>query len=269
MRELNTSAIANHVVPNDPYGSHFINVMNVLFPPGERGFIRVLKQTHPLITDQELQNRVTVFIQQEAQHARAHSIALRQSAPPGFFTNLATRSTEAILSLMFGRKTARTHQLLMMRLATVAAVEHLTAELGRWAFEDARFTELGCDPLAVKLIKWHCAEEVEHRAVAFDALVALAPRHHRLLRSAMMVFWMPSFFLMWLSCNQALLLDDKSVKKRLLTPARLRRSARSGAIPSVVSLMTHIHPFFGKSFHPSSMVSPATEAVCVAYLAQS
>jgi predicted metal-dependent hydrolase len=268
MWELNTSAIANHTVPNDPYGSHFINAMNVLFPPGERGFIRVLKQTLPFITYQELRDRVAVFIQQEAQHARAHSVALRQSTPPGIFTNHATRFAEASIRLMFGCKAARSHPVLVMRVATVAAVEHLTAELGRWAFEDARFTELGCDPVAVKLIKWHCAEEVEHRAVAFDVLVALAPRHHRLLRSALMLFWMPAFFIMWLSCSQALLLDDKAVKKRALTPARLRRSAQSGAIPSLVSLMAHIRPFFAKSFHPDSMVSPATEAACAAHLAQ-
>lgn len=167
---------------------------------------------------------------------------------------------------MFGHKSTKSHSLLIYRVAIVAAIEHLTAEIGRWVFEDARFTELECDPVMTELITWHCAEEVIHRSVAFDALVDIAPRWHRAARSMAMLMWMPVFFAAWIMCAQALLLDDKTVSKRLHTPARVHRSSRSGAMPSIPVLVKRMLPFFRKSFHPDSVVSPETDAACVAYL---
>ncbi len=263
---LRTSEYRHHLVPNDPYGSHFIGVMNILFPSGERGFIRVLGQARYLVKDVELQHRIDDFVHQEAQHARAHSIVAQQSSFCGKHTARATNITEALVRVMFGRKNTRSHSLLLFRVAIVTAIEHLTAEMGRWAFEDARFAELECDPVMAELITWHCAEEVIHRSVAFDTLVDIAPRWHRTLRSVSMLMWMPVFFATWIMCAQALLLDDKTVSKRLLTPARVHRSSRSGAMPSIPMLVKRMLPFFRKSFHPDSVVSQETNAACVAYL---
>lgn len=268
IRTLENSPHSSHTVPNDPYGSHFIGVMNILFPSGERGFIRVISQARSLVGDTELQQRIDEFVQQEAQHARAHSILVQHSEYRGRYTRLATRLSEFFVRVMFGGKKTRLHSLLVFRTATVAAIEHLTAEMGRWIFEDARFAELECDAVTVELLKWHGAEEVVHRAVAFDTLVALSPRWHRLLRSAAMLLWMPVFFATWIICAQALLIDDKTVSKSVLTPARVQRSSRSGAMPGIPMLMHRMAPFFGKAFHPDSVVSPKTDAACVAHLGQ-
>jgi predicted metal-dependent hydrolase len=240
--------------------------MNILFPSGERGFIRVLGQARYLVKDVELQHRIDDFVHQEAQHARAHSIVAQQSSFCGKHTTRATNITEALVRVMFGRKNTRSRSLLLFRVAIVAAIEHLTAEMGRWAFEDARFAELECDPVMTELITWHCAEEVIHRSVAFDTLVDIAPRWHRTLRSVAMLMWMPVFFATWILCAQALLFDDKTVSKRLLTPAHVHRSSRSGAMPSIPMLVKRMLPFFRKSFHPDSVVSQETNAACVAYL---
>ena len=268
IRALQNSPHSNHTVPNDPYGSHFIGVMNILFPSGERGFIRVLSQARPLVRDAELQCRIDEFVQQEAQHARAHSIVAQHLEYCGRYTTLATRLSEFFVRVMFGSEKTRLRPLLAFRVATVAAIELLTAEMGRWIFEDARFAELGCDVPTAELIKWHGAEEVVHRAVAFDTLVALSPRYHRPLRTAAMLLWMPVFFTTWVVCAQALLIDDRTVSKSMLTPSRVQRSARSGAMPGIPMLAKRMLPFFAKEFHPDSVVSPKTDAACLAYLAQ-
>lgn len=265
-KTLKNSRYSDHLIPNDPYGSHFIGVMNILFPSGERGFIRVLGQARYLVKDVELQHRIDDFVRQEAQHARAHSIVAQQSSFCGKHTTRATNITEALVRIMFGGKNTKSRSLLIFRVAIVAAIEHLTAEMGRWAFEDARFAELECDPVMAELITWHCAEEVIHRSVAFDALVDIAPRWQRAARSVAMLIWMPVFFATWIMCAQSLLLDDKTVSRRLLSPARIHRSSRSGAMPSIPMLVKRMAPFFRKSFHPDSVVSPETDAACVAYL---
>ena len=190
-RTLKESRCSDRLVPNDPYGSHFIGVMNILFPTGERGFIRVLGQARYLVKDVELQHRIDDFVRQEAQHARAHSIVAQQPSFCGKHTTRATNITEALVRIMFGGKSTKSRSLLIFRVAIVAAIEHLTAEMGRWAFEDARFAELECDRAMAELITWHCAEEVIHRSVAFDALVDIAPRWHRAARSVAMLMWMP------------------------------------------------------------------------------
>ena len=59
-KTLKESGYAHHLVPNDPYGSHFISVMNIIFPSGERGFIKVLGQARYLVKDVELQHRIAI-----------------------------------------------------------------------------------------------------------------------------------------------------------------------------------------------------------------
>lgn len=266
IESLKRSPYTLHLVPGDPYGSNVINAMNIIFPPGERGFIRILSQARPLVTDIELQRRIDDFVHQESQHARAHSIVVRQPQHCGKYATWAKRLTEFFVRFMFGRKNTRSHPLLIFRIGTVAAIEHLTAELGRWVFEDARFADLGCDVRATELLKWHAAEEMIHRAVAFDTLAALSPRWHRGVRSSAMLFWMPVFFCVWMLSAQSLMLDDKTVSKRILTPFRVHRSARSGVIPGIPRLVKRMGSFFRKSFHPDSIVSQETNAACEAYL---
>jgi predicted metal-dependent hydrolase len=50
----------------------------------------------------------------------------------------------------------------------VATVEHMTCVLGKYALYNKKWAELGADPNMLDLVKWHGAEEIEHRTVAFD-----------------------------------------------------------------------------------------------------
>ena len=60
------------------------------------------------------------------------------------------------------------HQWDLFRLSIIATVEHMTCVLGKYALENNYWEMLGADPEMVDLVKWHGAEEVEHRTVAFD-----------------------------------------------------------------------------------------------------
>ncbi len=51
--------------------------------------------------------------------------------------------------------------------------------LGDWALNATALDAAGADPTMMDLLRWHGAEEVEHRAVAFDLFTHLDGRYLR------------------------------------------------------------------------------------------
>ena len=60
------------------------------------------------------------------------------------------------------------HQWDLFRLGIIATVEHMTCVLGKYVLYNKKWEELGADANMLDLVKWHGAEEIEHRTVAFD-----------------------------------------------------------------------------------------------------
>jgi predicted metal-dependent hydrolase len=256
-----------HWVPDHPHAAHFMDAMHLIFPAAERAFCRALRQSSSFIDDVELKAHIKDFVRQEAHHATAHSRAYANLAEHGRWTLRAQRLAERAVGAMFGRARARTRMGLAWQVASVAAAEHLTAELGRWAFEDSRFEESNCDRRVVELIKWHCAEEVDHRSVAFDACHALTPCSARALRTAAMTVWIPVLLVVWFLCGQALVLDDPRVTRKAMLLRRLKRAARSGVMPGFPGLFRAMVPFYRAAYHPSTAFSQVAVANAAAYAA--
>ena len=161
-----------HWVPGDAQTTHTINVLHLFLPPGERWFCDVYREALPLITDDQLRSDVKGFMGQEAVHARAHDLGLEYLAAHGIDTSRFEAQAEWMrrhvggprpLGLPLGRRW------LHRRLAFIAAVEHYTSILGTWIVEESPgLDEAGADPEMMDMLRWHGAEEVEHRCVAFD-----------------------------------------------------------------------------------------------------
>ncbi|MGE0404116.1 MAG: metal-dependent hydrolase, partial [Kofleriaceae bacterium] len=62
-----------------------------------------------------------------------------------------------------------------LRLAVTAACEHFTAIMAEGAFTRGVLDEAA--PEMRLLLAWHAAEEIEHKAVAFDVLQIVDPRY--------------------------------------------------------------------------------------------
>ncbi|MFT8181325.1 metal-dependent hydrolase, partial [Mycobacteroides chelonae] len=85
-------------------------------------------------------------------------------------------------------------------VAIIAGLEHLTATAGDWLLNHD-FEKYGSDPVITDMFRWHGAEEVEHRSVAWDLA-----RHLGVGRTRMMVYFIGScatipfglIFLSWL-----------------------------------------------------------------------
>jgi predicted metal-dependent hydrolase len=61
------------------------------------------------------------------------------------------------------------------RLAATAACEHLTASMADEVLAHDRLRD--ADPAMRELLQWHVAEEIEHKAVAYDVLQRVAPSY--------------------------------------------------------------------------------------------
>lgn len=163
-------------IPNQPFASYFINQINMILPAGEFWFCRLYNRVLPRIQDPKLQADVRAFIRQEAMHANAHQsanslyLAARNINPARNLAVMEYLFTQILADQPLSKKLPKAlePQWDLLRLGIVATVEHMTCVLGKYALYNTRWQVLGADPELVDLIKWHGAEEIEHRSVAFD-----------------------------------------------------------------------------------------------------
>ena len=164
-------------IPNQPFISYFINEINMILPAGEFWFCRLYNKVLPQITDEKLLEDVRAFIRQEAMHAQAHNSANKEYLT---VRNIDIKRNIKLMDFLFTKVLADKpfniipvsgvveHQWDIFRLGIVASVEHMTCVLGKYALYNTEWEKLGADPNMLDLIKWHGAEEIEHRTVAFD-----------------------------------------------------------------------------------------------------
>lgn len=155
----------------DPFKTHFLNGLSVLFPEGERFFIRSVLAYREQVADPKLQAEIKAFCAQEAQHTLVHEamndLAERHGYPMKKIEVFNARGmkllTKAAKTSPFLRRTA---------LALTVCMEHFTAILAYQvlAGDEAQFD--GLHPSVRALFKWHAVEETEHKSVAFDVYKA-------------------------------------------------------------------------------------------------
>lgn len=163
-----TAGVGRHWFGGSATRTHLANGLNFVFPEGERFFIRSVRHYADRL-DPELRARVAAFAGQEAQHQRAHLASFSALEAQGYELESWMRWYD---ELAYGRIEPRVPPVL--RLATTAALEHFTATFGELALG----TEMldGAHPTMRALLRWHAAEEIEHRDVAFDVLMQVDPR---------------------------------------------------------------------------------------------
>ena len=163
-------------IPQQPYASYFINEINMILPAGEFWFCRLYNKVLPQIRDEKLKQDVQAFIRQEAMHAVAHNsankeyLSQRQIDIQRNIELMDWLFNTALADQPFGKTLLPSLEPHwdIFRLGIIATVEHMTCVLGKYALQNSHWQQLGADPEMLDLIKWHGAEEIEHRSVAFD-----------------------------------------------------------------------------------------------------
>ncbi|WP_329277928.1 metal-dependent hydrolase [Streptomyces sp. NBC_01451] len=258
-----------HWVPGDPFTSHTINVLHLLLPAGERWFVHVYKQVLPYIRDERLRADVVGFIGQEAMHSQAHDEVLphlRESGlDPTPYTAQVDWLFEKLLGdrfLLPGRRARRWW--LMERVAVIAAIEHYTAFLGDWILNAPELDRRGADPTMLDLLRWHGAEEVEHRSVAFDLFTHVDGGYGRRVRT-----WLTgllALFFLWQRGVRFFMANDPAPNLRKPTFRGFYVRGKRGLLPSTRAMARSVPRYLARDYHPSQEGS--TEQA-VAYLASS
>ncbi|MGQ0502458.1 MAG: metal-dependent hydrolase [Panacagrimonas sp.] len=263
-------------IPGQPFTSHFINEINLLLPAGEFWFCKLYSRALPFISDPRLRDDVQMFIRQEAMHARAHGGAIQQFLNAhGLETASQTDRGDRLFNLLLGDAPlglnlpeAARKEWLSLRLGLVAAIEHVTCILGTWVLGPVSWP--GADPAMFDLLRWHGAEEVEHRCVAFDVYRHLAGRFPS--RYVLGPLAMPAVIAMWAVGAAHLMRQDPRFKTR--KPSVLRpwiwrewmKDARAGRLPSPFWVARRNLSFFSPWYDP---VKEGSTEQALDYLARS
>ncbi|KZS81560.1 metal-dependent hydrolase [Mycobacterium persicum] len=272
--EFDWARLPFHYVPNEPLATHFMNVLHLLLPAGEEFFVKVFKKTLPLIKDDQLRRDVQGFIGQEAMHSQAHSGVLAHFDARGVdvtpFTDQISWLFQKLLADNPRKSLRRQHNWLLEQVSFISAIEHYTAVLGEWVLNSPQLDAVGADPVMLDMLRWHGAEEVEHKAVAFDTMKHLRAGYWRQVRAQLAVT--PVLLLLWIRGVRFMYSVDPYLPPGVRPRWRdYLDAARRGLLPGPWRLLRVVGRYYRPGFHPSQLggleravdylaVSPAARA---------
>ncbi|MCB1139078.1 MAG: metal-dependent hydrolase [Leptospiraceae bacterium] len=157
--------------------THVVNSLHMIFPDGERFFIRSVNHYRKQIQNPELKKQVRLFMAQEVQHGVAHERAWDTLRAQGFpvddflkkYNHYAYDKLESFVNRRIGH---------WLSLSTTVALEHYTATLAQAVF-DSKVLEYEMPEDMRNLLYWHACEEIEHKAVAFDVMQDIKPGYFK------------------------------------------------------------------------------------------
>jgi predicted metal-dependent hydrolase len=224
----------------NPTASHISNAIQLLFPAGERFFVRSVLH-YEAILPPDLAAQVRGFCKQEGRHARAHE---------RFFQNLRDQGHD--VDGIVARYERLAYGILekglppALRLAVTAALEHYTALLSEDGLAHDRLAF--ADPEMRRLLEWHAVEELEHKAVAFEVLQVAAPSYALRMVGLALATLVLTYF--WRTSAWALL------KSEGLSRAEVRRQMRDTArAPSADfrGIWEGLRRYMRRDFHPNEV----------------
>ena len=171
-------ALAGDWNGGDPFRTAFFNAMSISFPGGERFFTDAIRAFENDVREPALRETIRGFIGQEAVHGRIHQqyneTLCRQR---GY--DLEELEAPILARSDWGRENTSP----LTRLTVTVALEHLTTTLAAALLEPRPAVLDGADPRVAELWRWHAAEEIEHRAVAFSVYSQVGGCPKRLRRT--------------------------------------------------------------------------------------
>ena len=143
----------------EPFGTAWHNALSATFPRGEAFFIEAVK-AHREGADPKLEAEIRAFVKQEINHTREHIAFNRLAEDHGYDIKAIDTRVAELLALTKNRPA-------IANLAVTMALEHYTAMMAaEFLANPAHFKD--ADPQVRAMWRWHSAEEIEHKGVAFD-----------------------------------------------------------------------------------------------------
>jgi predicted metal-dependent hydrolase len=136
-----------------------------------------------------------------------------------------------------------------LNLAITAAAEHYTATFAELAFEnfDSGIFEARVHPTMMDFLMWHAAEEIEHKSVAFDVLLAVDSRYS--VRAAGAVLATAILLGFWVAGTTMLLRQEGTTWAQVRT--EMEASYEQGELGRPAHMVRALLEYLRPGFHPS------------------
>jgi len=227
--------------------THTSNGVNLLFPMGERFFVRSVRHFEKVIADDpELLAAVKAFYKQEGHHAGAHERFFQALSAQGFSVDRYLKIYRLLAFDGLERVTGPE-----LHLAVTAALEHYTALMAEGAL---RYRFIDAAPPAVRdLMLWHAAEEIEHKSVAFDVLRRVNPSYG--LRMAGLALATAALAGFWAAATAMFLAQDDALHLETLRELRRAQEAHGGPRRYILRdvFWEGIRAYARPDFHPTQL----------------
>ena len=151
----------------DPFATALYNALSATFPKGEAFFIESVRRYVDDVPER-LRQEIQAFTTQEVIHSREHAAFNRRAIDSGY--DLGKLDARVAERLAFIRSKPP-----IAALAATMVLEHFTAILAHQLLADPSHLD-GADRSSADLWRWHAAEEIEHKGVAYDTWLE-ATRH--------------------------------------------------------------------------------------------
>lgn len=222
---LGFTSVPRHWFAKNAAATQVVNGVNLLFPAGERFFVRSVHRYVDRLQKEgltDLAGRVRGFFGQEGRHAQAHE---------KFFDTMRAQGYEIDAFLAWYQRIAwdyiEKNSPHALSLAVTVALEHFTAILAEDALRDGAALLEYAHPELRRLLAWHAVEELEHKSVAFDVLAAVHPSYA--LRMAGLALGAACLGGFWIAATWDLLAQDGlTLRDAARELARLRTKAEGG-----------------------------------------
>ncbi|WP_226699018.1 metal-dependent hydrolase [Qipengyuania gaetbuli] len=143
----------------EPFGTAWHNALSATFPRGEAFFIEAVK-AHREGADPKLEAEIRAFVKQEINHTREHIAFNRLAEDAGYDIKAIDQRVAELLALTKDRPA-------IANLAVTMALEHYTAMMAAEFLANPQHFK-DADPEVRDMWRWHAAEEIEHKGVAYD-----------------------------------------------------------------------------------------------------
>lgn len=227
-----------HWFDDDLFGSHLIAALSAVIPPGERFVADAVRKRRPHLPA-SMRSDINGFVGQETMHQREHARFNEALAGLGYPTGLIERWSAVTFALMSRLPES-------LQVASTAAIEHWTAVIAENFLEADSLDEIQWSPSSRSFLTWHLYEELEHRALAFDAMRSEGTTElERMLAMQVVVGFLIGPVVGGLALS---LLGDRSTRRPTRLLRSLRRFRTSGlARPRFVR---DLLSWFRPGFHP-------------------
>ena len=237
---------------NNPFSTHFINALHIVFPTGERFFVNSVLKHKAEIKEDKLKKQVKNFCGQEGVHSAMHEKFWKILNDNGYIIKGYENHIDKLLHKIIAKINIEGTRINNIDLAATVCLEHFTALFGHAIFMHVKTNKEIVPEDIAELFQWHAAEEIEHKNVAFDVFQNVDKDEH--LKRSILMPVVTALLYFYLSVGTMMLMyQDRKFLSLIKLPKQFYEFT-TGLLNDLHSdLYNEYFSFFRKDFHPSDL----------------